>query len=405
MMADISTNAGAISSLQTSKANDADVIKKDGSVAFTGDQSMGGSKLTSLAAGSESGDAVNFGQLSALQTLINNFEFKNSALDYVTNNTLAPATEVSGDRYVLSHDGGTPHVDWDGASAGDIVEFNGTSWVATTPTAGTFIAMDDESDGLYLFGGSAWAKKNFEATTASTGLTKIGFDIRLADNGENGANGIKVLSGVISANVDDSTIEKGAAAGNPLQVKDLGITAAKLAADAVETAKIKDLNVTTAKLADDSVTKAKLNADVVGSNQGLVQDADGSLRAQGIVVLLTNNNASQLAAGSVVRISGNNGFDLASANSKAEADNKIGILLETTDAASVGKVLIHGYATATGGGAWTAGAAIFLTTTAGQVSSTDLDPETSSGKFARRVGYAINATQFAIDTGMTIEIE
>lgn len=36
------------------------------------------------------------------------------------------------------------------------------------------------------------------------------------------------------------------------------ITAVKLAADAVETAKIKDLNVTTAKLADDAVTYAKI---------------------------------------------------------------------------------------------------------------------------------------------------
>lgn len=42
------------------------------------------------------------------------------------------------------------------------------------------------------------------------------------------------------------------------QIADLVVTAAKLAADAVETAKIKDLNVTTGKLADNSVTDAKL---------------------------------------------------------------------------------------------------------------------------------------------------
>ena len=42
------------------------------------------------------------------------------------------------------------------------------------------------------------------------------------------------------------------------QITDLVVTAAKLAADAVETAKIKDLNVTTGKLADLNVTAGKL---------------------------------------------------------------------------------------------------------------------------------------------------
>lgn len=41
------------------RALDADVIKKNGSVAFTGDQSMGGFKLTNLAAPVSSGDAAN----------------------------------------------------------------------------------------------------------------------------------------------------------------------------------------------------------------------------------------------------------------------------------------------------------------------------------------------------------
>ena len=42
------------------------------------------------------------------------------------------------------------------------------------------------------------------------------------------------------------------------QIADIIITAAKLAADAVETAKIKDLNVTTGKLAANAVTAAKI---------------------------------------------------------------------------------------------------------------------------------------------------
>jgi hypothetical protein len=59
-----------------------------------------------------------------------------------------------------------------------------------------YIAIDDESDGLYLYGGASWEKKFFEATTASTGLTKVGFDVRLADAAL--SNGIQVSSGAIS---------------------------------------------------------------------------------------------------------------------------------------------------------------------------------------------------------------
>lgn len=129
-----------------------------------------------------------------------------SALDYVADNTAAPASEVAGDVYVLSHDGGTPHADYDGAAAGDIVRFNGTVWVATTPTAGTRIGVDNEAAvAFYLFGGSTWSPKYEESTTASTGLVKVGFDIRL-DSSAAGA-GLGFSSGVLSVNVDGSTLE------------------------------------------------------------------------------------------------------------------------------------------------------------------------------------------------------
>lgn len=144
-------------------------------------------------------DAAQAAQASAdaNAALIGGLEWQDSALDYVTDNTIVPATEVTGDRYILAADGGAPHANWDGASAGDIVEFNGTTWDATTPTTGMFISADDETTLLYYWGGSSWSTKLFESTTASTGLTKSGVDIQLADAAEN-ASGIKVLSGVIT---------------------------------------------------------------------------------------------------------------------------------------------------------------------------------------------------------------
>jgi len=76
--ADIASSAGiaesklalnySTSSLNTdigTRALDADVIKKNGSVAFTGEQSMGGFKLTNVADPSANGDAVTLGYMNA----------------------------------------------------------------------------------------------------------------------------------------------------------------------------------------------------------------------------------------------------------------------------------------------------------------------------------------------------
>lgn len=148
--------------------------------------------------------------LTALNSTVSNFEWANSALSYIVDNTLVPATEVSGNRYVLSHDGGAPHANWDGASAGDTVEFDGATWVATTPTTGMFISVDDDTTGLYQWGGSSWAFKAFEATTASGGLEKTGFDIALAA-GVAGA-GIALAAGVLSidfSEFDSDSITEG----------------------------------------------------------------------------------------------------------------------------------------------------------------------------------------------------
>jgi len=59
------------------------------------------------------------------------------------------------------------------------------------------------------------------------------------------------------------------------RIVDLAVTAAKLAADAVETAKILDANITTAKLADAGVTPPKIKTKAVVS----LADADATLTA------------------------------------------------------------------------------------------------------------------------------
>ncbi len=75
-------------------------------------------------------------------------------------NTAAPPTEVSGDRYLLDNTGSS-HGDWDGAAGNDIVEYNGTTWDATTPTEGWIVYNDtDNLDWLFVDDGSpAWQSR------------------------------------------------------------------------------------------------------------------------------------------------------------------------------------------------------------------------------------------------------
>lgn len=84
-----------------------------------------------------------------------------------------------------------------------------------------------------------------ETTTAGTGLTKTGTEIRVGDGSTGDINGINRTANDIAAAVDDSTIE---VASNVLAVKNLGVGTAKLAAT--------------------SVTAAKLGSDVAGVGLG-----------------------------------------------------------------------------------------------------------------------------------------
>lgn len=84
---------------------------------------------------------------------VESYSRRKAVIDLV-DNTVAPPTEVSGDRYILDFTGSS-HANWDGAAAGSIVEFNGTTWIATTPIEGWIAYVDAENkDALYVDDGS-----------------------------------------------------------------------------------------------------------------------------------------------------------------------------------------------------------------------------------------------------------
>lgn len=110
-------------------------------------------------------------QVAALGT---SAEWQESVLDKLNTPPGSPST---GDRYLVDT---APTGAWAG-QADKIAEWDGSQWVFTTATTGTFLSVDDETDGIYYFGGSSWTKKYFEATTASEGIKKVGFDIQRDD--------------------------------------------------------------------------------------------------------------------------------------------------------------------------------------------------------------------------------
>ncbi len=188
-------------------------------------------------------------QINNLTSTINNFEWEQSVLG--TQNA-PPGSPTSGDRYLVGPVATGAWSTYDNT----IATYNGSSWDFVIPTVGMFVALDSENDGIYLFGGSSWSKKYFEATTASTGLVKVGFDIRL--DSSSAGDGLGFSSGVLSVNVDGSTIETSTDA---LRIKDGAITDAKVNASA-------------------AIALSKLAA--VTASKALVSDGSGVISASSV---------------------------------------------------------------------------------------------------------------------------
>ena len=188
------------------------------------------------------------------------------------------------------------------------VSFDGSAVVAlaasldataiTGQTAETSIADDDL---VLIYDTSETALRKMTKANFVAGLAGGGGDITSVVAGDGltggatsgaatvnvgGGDGITANADEIEVTVDDSTIELSASDGNgAVRIKDLGVSTAKLAADAVTGAKIADEaidsehyvdgSIDTAHIGDDQVTYAKIQ-NVSATNRILGRDSAGA---------------------------------------------------------------------------------------------------------------------------------
>ena len=128
---------------------------------------------------------------------------------------------------------------------------------------GNSVAVDLATNaGLEFNGGKLRAKVQ---ANKGIGLDANGLEVLVKD-------GLQIDSGSLNIKLNGSSLNQTGAGikvadlgVGTAQLADLGVTAGKLAANAVESAKINGLAVTTAKIADGAVTNQKLGADSVDS--------------------------------------------------------------------------------------------------------------------------------------------
>lgn len=221
----------ALNELQSdvdTRALDSAVIKKDGSVAFTAAQSMGGFKLTSLAAGTAASDAVNKGQFdAALEGLKPKAAVRVATTANITIATALNAGDVidgvtlaNGDRvlvkdqtaaeangiYVVS---ATPTRSTDFDSLSPIDEVNGSLVAVQEGTAnagkvfvqsGVVAVLDTDPINFVFFNSSA-------SLVGGDGITVSGSNVSIDHDGE----GLQFVTGQLALELDGTTLSKSAA--------------------------------------------------------------------------------------------------------------------------------------------------------------------------------------------------
>ena len=323
------------------------------------------------------------GATSNLQAQINalssSYNRRKKAIDYIIDNTAVPPTEISGDRYVLSHDGGTPHADWDGASAGDIVEFDGTSWVATTPAEGWVLYIDTPNKD-YLFvddGAGQWEGRATQSTNLTDGSIWIG-------NASNEAAEQTISGDITITNTGVASITAGAIVNADINTS-AGIVESKLTLDySTSSLNTAISNHTSNTSNPHSVTKAQI---LTGN---LIVDADIDASAN----IATSKLADSSEIAESVTFFGNTDITGSEAETLTDGSNADSLHFHSTIKADL--VAGEGFSANT---TYTVRMAI-SGETAGRVYKADIDTTTANKFYA--IGVICPST--AISAGQTVSV-
>ena len=263
------------------------------------------------------------------------------------------------------------------------------------------------------------------------------------------AIGMHAVTNAIDVKFDNSTI--GVNVSNELEIKDNGVSTAKIAADAVTKDKInadvagsglgqnvdgslevkvdnvgieiatdivqlKDAGITAAKLAANSVTAAKLNADTAGAGLALngttnaleIQTGEGTKIVSDAVVAdyaitKQNDNGSPITANQIVYVKANGNVDLALASVTSLHSFELGIVEAASIAAAAsGKIILKRGATVAGFTGLTPGKKLYVSRSTAGSWQHDLTGFVA-GEFVYSVGRAIDTTRVSYDPNFEFE--
>lgn len=133
-------------------------------------------------------------------------EWPDSVLEYIADPPVAP---VDGARYLVKAPATGAFLGYENSIATYVAA--STSWVFTAPTNGTFISVDNESAGLYYYGGTGWTLKAFEANTAgpgiaiNNGVVSLNADTIVANDGTGGLVYDPILGQLSVGTIDGGT--------------------------------------------------------------------------------------------------------------------------------------------------------------------------------------------------------
>lgn len=358
----------------------------------TGAFDFSGVKLTNIIDGTGANDVVTKSQLdTAVAGAGSSLEWQASVSDFFDPSSALPAGPTTGDRYIASATG-------NGWTENYIYEYNGATWDETIPTTGTHVHVDAVPNSNYLYSGAAWAQKQYESTTASTGLTKVGVDIQI-DSAAAGA-GLAFSTGVFSVNAgngieivsDNVQVAEDTTGGANLA------TAVNVSANGVAV-KIDDNSIgengsNQLEVKDAGITESKLSSSVAGT---AIKGGAGTALSVDFAIAKTNDNASAITIRQIVYVKSNGAVDLAQATVSALPDSELGIVEDASIAsAASGQIIFRRGAIVAGFTGLTPGAKVYVSrTTAGDYVQSLTGFQT--GEFVYKVGRAISATEISFD--------